>query len=138
MKTYTVHYRPESGVSMTGLANDAILVKDGFSWPAFFVPFFWLLYNRMWIVFAVYLAIEIILAVIIGAFGLPDGFVFVCSLAISAIFGFQGNDLYRWSLERRRYKQHATVAASSLIDAEHRFFVNAERELLGQPAGAPA
>ena len=58
MKTYTVHYRPEAGVSMTGLANDAILVKEGFSWPAFFIPFIWLIYQRMWIVFAAFIAIQ--------------------------------------------------------------------------------
>jgi len=135
MKIYTVHYRPESGVSLTGLANDAILVKDGFSWPAFLVPFIWLLYNRMWIVLAIYVAIEIALASIAGGLGLPEGLTMVCSLALSAIIGFQGNDFYRWSLERRRYTQHATVAGSSLPEAEHRFFVNAERNL--RDAGAP-
>ena len=136
MKTYTVHYRPESGVSMTGLAGDAVLIKDGFSWPAFAVPFVWFIYNRMWIVLAIYVAIEMVLATLAGGLGLPDGLVMVGSLAINLIIGFQGNDLLRWSLERRRYKQHAVVAASSLVEAEHRFFVSAENEL--STAGAPA
>ena len=138
MKTYTVHYPPESGVSMTGLARDAILVKDGFSWPAFLVPFIWLLFNRMWIVLAIYVAFQIALTGIATGLGLPDGLAMVCSLAVSVIIGLEGNNLYRWSLERRRYKQHATVSAPSLLEAEHRFFVSAEKELHGQKAGAPA
>lgn len=136
MKTYTVHYPPESGVSMTGLARDAILVKDGFSWPAFLVPFIWLLYNRMWIVLVIYVAAEIALAAIAAGLHLPDGLTMVMSLALSAIIGFQGNDFHRWSLERRRYKQQSIVAGGNLSEAEHRFFANAEHHL-GQ-AGAPA
>lgn len=136
MKTYTVHYPPESGVSMTGLARDAILVKDGFSWPAFLVPFIWLLYNRMWIVLVIYVAAEIALAAIAAGLHLPDGLTMVMSLALSAIIGFQGNDFHRWSLERRRYKQQSIVAGANLSEAEHRFFANAEHHL-GQ-AGAPA
>lgn len=136
MKTYTVHYPPESGVSMTGLARDAILVKDGFSWPAFLVPFIWLIYNRMWIVLAIYVAAEIALAAIAAGLSLPEGLTMVASLALSFIIGFQGNDFHRWSLERRRFKQHAVVAGASLPDAEHRFFANAEHLL--RQAGAPA
>ena len=107
MKTYTVHYRPESGVSMTGLAGDAVLVKDGFSWPAFAVPFIWFIYNKMWIVLAIYVAIEVVLTTLATGSGVPDGLVMLCSLVINVIIGFQGNDLHRWSLERRRYRQQA-------------------------------
>ena len=136
MKTYTVHYPPESGVSMTGLARDAILVKDGFSWPAFLVPLIWLIYNRMWIVLAIYVAIEIAFAAIAAGLSMPDGLTMVASLAVSFIIGFQGNDFLRWSLERRRYRQHAVVAGANLPDAEHRFFANAERDFA--QTGAPA
>ena len=130
MKTFTVHYPPESGVSMTGLARDAILVKEGWCWPAFLIPFIWLLYNRMWIALAVYVAVELALAGIIAGLGAPDAFALVCSLAVSIILGLEGNNLYRWSLERRRYRQHAIITAANLVEAEHRFFSHAEAELI--------
>ena len=53
----------------------------------------------------------------------------ICSLALSAILGFEGNNLYRWSLERRRFRQQSIVTANSLVEAEHRFFSVAEVEL---------
>ena len=30
-------------------ADRLAFVKDGFSWPALFVPLLWLIYHRMWI-----------------------------------------------------------------------------------------
>ncbi|MGI9463025.1 MAG: DUF2628 domain-containing protein [Aestuariivirgaceae bacterium] len=137
MKIYSVHYRQEAGASLTGLADEVVLVREGFSWPAFFVPFFWLIYKRMWIVLAVYLAIEIALTSLAAIFGLPDGVMFVCSLTLSLIVGFEGNNLHRWTLERNRFRQQAIVAGADLAEAEHRFFISAERQLdAGRPAGA--
>ena len=131
MKTFTVHYPAEASVSMTGLARDTILVKEGFSWPAFLVPFLWLIYKRMWIVLAGYIAIQLILAGIAAVLGTPDQVAMVCSLALSAVLGFEGNNLYRWTLNRRRFRQQAIVAADNLIEAEHRFYTHAEQEFAG-------
>ena len=132
MKIYSVHYRQEAGASLTGLADEAVLVKEGFSWPAFFVPLFWLIYKRMWIVLAVYIAIQIVLTSLAALIGLPDGPVFVCSFALSVIIGFEGNNLLRWTLERNRFRQQAIVAGKDLAEAEQRFFVNAEQQLQGR------
>lgn len=137
MKIYSVHYRQESGASLTGLANDAVLVKEGFSWPAFFVPFLWLIYKQMWIVFAIYMALELALAGIAELAGLPEALPMIGSLTLQAIMGFEGNNFYRWSLERRRYKQRAVVAGGNITQAEHRFFTGAERDLYA-PSGAGA
>ncbi len=38
-------------------AEALAFVKEGFSWPALFVPAFWLIYHRMWIELVVFLAI---------------------------------------------------------------------------------
>jgi hypothetical protein len=122
MKIYTVHHRIEAAASLTGLSEDAIFVKEGFSWPAFFVPLIWLIYKRMWWVLAGFVAVEIALTTFIAASGLGDGSAIAVSFAINLIMGFEGNDLYRWSLARRRYKLAAIVTGAGQEDAEHRYF----------------
>jgi hypothetical protein len=121
-KVYTVHYRQEASGSLAGLAEDAILVKDGFSWPAFFLAPLWLISKRMWIVLAFYIAAELALTAVAYKGWLPEDALTVLSLGISLLLGLEGNDLYRWTLARRRYRERATVAGDNLVAAEHRFF----------------
>lgn len=124
-RLYTVHYREEARGSLTGLGKDAILVKVGFSWPAFLVPLLWLAYKRMWIVLALFLAVEAGLAALSFAALASDDVIFILSLAVNVILGLEGNDLYRWSLSRRRYRERAVVAGEDLEAAERQFFAAA-------------
>lgn len=127
MKVYTVHHRQEASGSLTGLAEDAILVKEGFSWPAFLFGPLWLLYKRMWIVFVFYLAVELALGAAAYSGQLPDDATTVLSFAVQILLGLEGNGLYRWTLRRRRYRERGIVAADNLAQAEHRFFAAAAR-----------
>jgi hypothetical protein len=122
LKIFTVHHRQEASGSLTGLGEDAILVKEGFSWPAFFVPLIWLIYKRMWIVLAFYIAAAAGLTVLAQAAVAPDSAVFVGNFALNLIVGLEGNDLYRWSLARRRYREQAVVVGRNLVTAEQRYF----------------
>lgn len=141
MNIYTVHHRQEATGSLTGLADDAVLVKQGFSWPAFLVPLFWLVWKRMWIVLALYLAVEMGLAAVTYTELASQGAVAAASLAVNLILGFQGNDLYRWTLERRRYREQAVVAGRDLAAAEHRYFsvaagaIRRDRAVVGAVGG---
>ena len=126
-----MHHRQEASGSLTGLGEDAILVKEGFSWPAFLVPAFWLLYKRMWIVLVFYLFAMAGLALLAQSAFVPETAMFVGNLAISLIFGLEGNDLYRWTLARRRYREQAVVMGRDLISAEQRYF-EAVAEAIGR------
>lgn len=143
MKIYTVHHRQEATGSLTGIADDAVLVKQGFSWPAFLVPLIWLVWKRMWIVLALYLAVGMGLAAAAYAELVSQGAVTAASLAVNLILGFQGNDLYRWTLERRRYREQAVVAGRDLAAAEHRYFslaaeaIKRDRAIAGAVGGRP-
>ena len=137
MRIYTVHHRQEASGSLTGLGDDAVLVKEGFSWPAFFIPLFWLIYKRMWIVLVFYVAATITLALLADIALLPDGAVLVGNLAVNLILGLEGNDLYRWTLARRRYREQAAVVGRDLIAAEQRYF-QAIAEAIGRRRTAPA
>jgi len=136
MRIYSVHHRQESSGSLTGLGEDVILVKEGFSWPAFFVPLIWLIYKRMWIVLAFYVAVAVGLTVLAELALVPESAVFVGNLAINLILGLEGNDLYRWTLARRRYREQAVVMGNSLVTAEQRYFA-AIAEAIGRRRAVP-
>jgi hypothetical protein len=129
MKLYTVHYRHEDARSVAALAERAILVRDGFSWPALAFGPVWLAWRGMWIVLAFYVAVMLVVAAAARLFGVPDGAVLVVSTAVNLVLALEGNGLYRWTLERRRYHERAVVTGASLAEAEERFF--AGRAALG-------
>jgi len=122
MNLYTVHYRQETADSLTGLAQDVVLVKDGFNWSALFLPTVWFLAKKMWLVFAIYLVIQALLLVIVFWGELPSDVLTITKITGNLILGFEGNNLQRWSLARARYKERETVAARDIVAAEHRFF----------------
>jgi hypothetical protein len=136
VRIYTVHHRQEASGSLTGLSEDVVLVKEGFSWPAFFIPLIWLIYKRMWIVLAFYIAVAAGLTVLAELALVPESAVFVGNLAINLILGLEGNDLYRWTLARRRYREQAVVMGSSLASAEQRYFA-AIAEAIGRRRAVP-
>lgn len=136
MKIYTVHHRQEASGSLTGLGEDAILVKEGFSWPAFLVPLIWLVYKRMWIVLPFYIAATAGLTMLAQSAVVVESAVFVGNLALNLILGLQGNDLYRWTLQRRRYREHAVVLGQNLVTAEQRYF-EAIAEAIGRRRAMP-
>lgn len=144
MKVYTVHHRQEATGSLTGLGEDAVLVKDGFSWPAFFVPLIWLVYKRMWIVLAFCLAATAGLTLLGQSAVVPETALFVGSFALNLILGLEGNDLYRWTLARRRYHEQAVVLGSNLVTAEQRYFesvaaaIGRRRVAVAEGTGGPA
>ena len=122
MRVYSVHHRQEASGSLTGLGEDAILVKEGFSWPAFFLAPIWLIYKRMWIMLVFYVAVMIALTVLSGMAFAPEGVSFVGNLAVHLLLGLEGNNLYRWTLTRRRYREQAAVVGHDLVTAEQRYF----------------
>lgn len=124
MNLYTVHYPQTAENSLTGMAQDVVLVRDGFNWSAFFLPTMWFLAKKMWIVFAIYLAFQALVVAVVSWADLPAVILTIIKITGNIILGFEGNNLHRWSLSRARYKERDTVAARDIVAAEHRFFSN--------------
>lgn len=122
MQVFTVHCRSENSASLSGLAEDAIFVKEGFSWPAFLIPAIWLIYKRMWWVLLAFVLLQLLITIAAGLVGLDGMTIFLCSLSINLLLGFEGNELYRWSLSRRRYRTSEIVTGADLSGAEHSFY----------------
>jgi hypothetical protein len=102
VKYWTVHLRPEKPARPT----EPVLVREGFSWGALLFGPFWLLAHHAWIPAVIVLALDVIAGALAPASVQP--FLF---LAIALLVGFSGNDLRRFSLERRGYRLMHVVAA---------------------------
>jgi hypothetical protein len=120
MRVYTVHVPPFSHREI-----DPVLIKEGFSWPAFLFGPLWMLIHRLWLAFVVLVVVTLILGVAADAFGLGEIPQAIVSLAIAVLVGAHGNDMRRHGLARRGYRDAGVVAARNLDEAIHRF-VDAE------------
>lgn len=97
MKFWTAHLRAGA---------EPVLVREGFSWGALIFGWIWMLLHRAWIPALLLFAAGVIVAALT-----TDGIRLVLIGVIAAIQGLFGNDLWRWSLERRGYTLAHVVAA---------------------------
>src|SRR5512147_3033555 len=97
MRVYTVHLRRPNSDS----ERDLVLIKEGFSWPAFFFSVVWALWCRLWLVAIGLFVAETVLG---AAFELLDTDATTetaVTIGFALIVGFVANDLKRRTLERR-------------------------------------
>jgi hypothetical protein len=119
---YSVYEPPSEAQDLEDRADSLVFVKDGFSWPALFVPGLWLLYRRMWLELVLFLGLFLVLGWVFGPSDAGQTMFGWLGLALVVLFAFEANDLRRAALERRGYRQMGTAAGSSRDDAELAFF----------------
>ena len=132
MPLYTVH-EPPRGTSRADRALRTAFVREGFSWGAFLVPVIWLVWRRMWLVLVAYLIVSFALGVFLNRWAPAEIVQLVIGFGLSLLFGFEANDLRRWSLRRRHWLDRGTVVGTDRATAEHAFFT---RWLAPAPATA--
>ena len=88
MATYTVHVPELSTGDPIRDGERIVFVRDGFSYLALFVPYVWLLVNRLWIAFFVYL----IVSVAVGYF-VWEPLSAVCLFALNIVLAFEGDTI---------------------------------------------
>ena len=118
MRVFTVHMRRPA----LDPARDVVLVKEGFSWPAFAFSVLWALWCRLWLVALGLFAVEV---VVNGAMALLAADVWTrtaLSLGLMVMVGLVGNDLKRWTLFRRGYLHMGVVTGADMVAAEQRFW----------------
>ncbi|HTI87881.1 MAG TPA: DUF2628 domain-containing protein [Alphaproteobacteria bacterium] len=116
MRVYTVHVPPA-----TRHQADPVLVKEGFSWPAFFFGPLWALAHRMWLVTVALVALDLIISVVLDAARIPPVTQAVISLAVAVLIGAHGNDWRRRSLDRRGFRDAGVVAGRNIDEALARY-----------------
>lgn len=118
MKVYSVHLRAGAHTP----DRDAVLVKEGFSWPAFFFGPLWALYHRMWFTALGLFALSILIGVaksILHPDPLTDTAI---TLGVMTLIGGGGNDWLRTALAARGWRQEGLAAAPDRDTALRRFF----------------
>ncbi|MGV1015003.1 MAG: DUF2628 domain-containing protein [Methyloceanibacter sp.] len=122
MTVYSVYEPPKAPADLAERADRLAFVKEGFSWPALFVPALWLIYQRMWIELVIFLAI---FAVLPFAFGLDrqnEELIGWISFGLLVLFAFEANDLRSAALERRGYRLAGVAMGRDRTEAELSFF----------------
>lgn len=124
MRIYTVHELPGAPLDGDGI----VLVKEGFSFPAFALSWIWLAYCRLWIALGLWIGLTSVVSFLAERMlGLEAAM--LCSLALQLLLGFEGNDIRRWTLARKGYREVGIASGSSQDEAERRFFERWERPL---------
>jgi hypothetical protein len=138
---FAVYEPPVQARDLTERADRLAFVKEGFSWPAFFVPLLWLIYHRMWIELVVLILVYIAMQLAIGTNTEGQTLTAWAGFAISVLFAFAANDLRSASLERRGYRFVAAASGRDRIDAERSFFslwLPQQEKAARESAAAPA
>ena len=112
MRIFTVHLR-RHGLDPD---HDLIVVKEGFSWPAFFLTGFWALCQRLWLAAALMFAAVAAICVVAFLLCADHLSLVVLHLAFSGITGFLSNDLKRGELVRMGFVWTGIAAG---FDQEH-------------------
>ncbi len=119
MPLYTVFAPPPKPGEAAPDPVRFVFVKDGFCWPALFIPELWLLFRRMWLVFVLYLAASLAISIIGARVGGP--LPWVTLILMHLLFALEANGLRRWKLAARGY-DFVGVAEGRRAEAELRFF----------------
>jgi len=124
MRTYTVH-RPRRTAGNPELeAEQTIFVKEGFCWPALFIPFLWFIYHRMWLVLTLYVFTMVLLGVLPELMGYDTYIGGALSIAVQFVLAAEANDLRRWTLRRSGFEFVNVVHGPSLFIAESAYFAD--------------
>lgn len=118
MKVFTVHTR-RGGLDPH---RDIVVIKEGFCWPAFFFSVIWAIWCRLWLVTVGLLVAEVVLNAVMAWLGASLASQVILSVGLAFIIGILGNDLRRWTLERRGFIRTDVVVAADGDGAERRFF----------------
>jgi len=122
MRTYTVH-RPRKATGNPELeAEQTVFIKEGFCWPALFVPFLWFIYHRMWLVLIGFVVAMMFLGVLPSLLGISSLIGGAITIVFQAVLAAEANDLRRWTLKRSGFEFVHVVHAPSLFVAETDYF----------------
>jgi hypothetical protein len=109
MKNFDVFKHPTQGFDV---------VKQGFSWPAFFFSWLWAFVKKMWIHGAVFLGIVLILNFASIAFQSEESMgglliIFLVGIGINYFIGTKANEWRRGDLLKKGFVQIKTVNAET-------------------------
>jgi len=121
---FTIYEPPNPPADRIERAERLVFIRDGFSFPALLFGPFWLLFNRLWAVFALYMVVAFATSVTLEWMKVVPFWTSVAGIALNFIVALEADSIRRWSLERNGYRLIGTVVGRSMAECERRFFEN--------------
>jgi hypothetical protein len=121
MRIFTVHIKPYSPAP----DGEAVLIKEGFCWPAALIPILWALYRRLWRWVIILIAAQVAISMVGDALGFGLSMQLPVAVAFAAYVGFSANDWRRAGLARRGFALADIVVGKDMLAAERRYFQRA-------------
>jgi len=134
MTTYTLHLPRDARPGDPAALEEAELVKDAFSWGAFFFTFLWFFVHRLWLSGLAVLGLVFAFGALLEVLNLHPAAATLAMLLLQALIGLEANSLRRWTLARRGLGLVDVVAGADQDEAEAKAFA---RWLAQRPAPIP-
>jgi hypothetical protein len=99
-----------------------VLVRQGFSIPAFVFHIGWLLYHRLWIEGAIFMALYVGIVMAGDHYGFSSASLAIGQLALQCLLGANAADIRGLILEHRGFKLVDVATGTSAWDAERRYY----------------
>jgi hypothetical protein len=137
MAIYTVHLPPDA-TTPDGVAEKAVFVKEGFSFPGFIFTALWLLSKQLWLYALGYVVIIGLVILAFSTFGWPMAVFGLVQAMLAFLIGIEGHEWHRRRLARRGFTHAGTISGPSLEECERRFFKDwiAEQAVVATPTKA--
>ncbi len=120
MRIYSVYLPPEEDNDLR--VQDAVFVKEGFSWPALFFPLLWFLFYKMWLSGAIMAGLFLLTGWAAAQFDITSQNTFLIYAGLVLLFGFEANNLRGRHLGRKGFEYSGSVSGHELMEAEEKFF----------------
>jgi hypothetical protein len=133
MRVFTI-YLCETATSPD---RDAVIIKEGFCWPAFFFGPFWALYHRMWFACLGIMSAAVLIVIVQSILSVDPLTLSALIAGAAALVGFHGNDWRCSALLVRGWKMSGLSAAADR-DAAFRRFVDLHPEAMGRTGPYPS
>lgn len=143
MPTFTVHQPPSRPGEAASAPERFVFVRDGFHFWAFVLAPFWLLRYRLWLAFAIYLAVSILIGMALRLSGAGSTVQFLAGTLVALLIGFEASTFRRAKLTRYGWNMLGFVVGEDVEMAERRFFAewarqsNTRASVPPAPAAAP-
>ncbi len=115
---YTVHINDE----VKEISQRVELVREGFSIWAFVFHALWLLYNRLWIPFVIYLVLVAYIVEGGARMGWSETTIAILQVGLQLLLAVSAHDLQRWALARRGYRLSGVTIGESELHATQRAY----------------
>lgn len=130
MKFFTVHEPDGAPADRIDRAERLVFVRDGLSWSTLVFGPFALLWRRLFLAFACWLAAAVAIVLVTAVLDADAGWVSMLMLALNAVFAFEVSEFQRAKLASQGARMLGTVSGRSRAECERRFF---ESWLSSQP-----